>query len=133
MRNIWLEEIMGVVVADALGVPVESSPREELVASPVTDMRGFGTYSQPKGTWSDDSSMTLAVLDSLRSGYNPKYMMLKFARWLKHAEYTLYGKVFYAGITCTNPINRYLQNRDITTCGLCFFMTRSILKKEGTL
>ena len=29
------------------------------------DMRGFGTYNMPPGTWSDDSSMTLASLVSL--------------------------------------------------------------------
>jgi len=32
-------------------------------------MRAFGTFNQPAGTWSDDSSMTLALLDSLRNGY----------------------------------------------------------------
>ncbi len=86
MRNIWLDGIMGVVVADVLGVPVEFSTCEELTASSVTDMRGYGTYGLPKGTWSDDSSMTLATLDSLRSGYNSEDMMQKFANWLKHAE-----------------------------------------------
>lgn len=117
VRNICLDGIMGVVVGDALGVPAEFSSREELVASPVTDMRGYGTYGLPKGTWSDDSSMTLAALDSLRSGYNPDDMMIKFAKWRKDAEYTPYGKVFDAGITCTNAINRYLLYRDITGCG----------------
>ena len=100
MKNIWLDGIMGVVVGDALGVPVEFSFREELAADPVTDMRGYGTYGLPKGTWSDDSSMALATLDSLCSGYNPDDMMIKFAKWLKEGEYTPYGKVFDAGITC---------------------------------
>lgn len=117
MRNFWLDGIMGVVVADALGVPVEFLAREELALSPVTDMRGYGTYGLPKGTWSDDSSMTLATLDSLRSGYKPEDMMVRFAKWLKDAEYTPYGKVFDCGNTCRNAINRYLLFFDITKCG----------------
>jgi ADP-ribosylglycohydrolase len=28
-------------------------------------LRGHGTYNQPKGTWSDDSSLMLCTVDSL--------------------------------------------------------------------
>lgn len=51
--------IMGLVVGDALGVPVEFKERDSYE---VTDMMGFGTYNQKPGTWSDDSSMTLAFM-----------------------------------------------------------------------
>ena len=61
-ENIWLAGIMGVVVGDALGVPVEFSKREELAEKPVENMRGYGTYNVPEGTWSDDTSLTLATL-----------------------------------------------------------------------
>ena len=54
--------IMGLVVGDALGVPVEFEERDSFQ---VTDMIGYGTYRQPPGTWSDDSSMTLATLESI--------------------------------------------------------------------
>ena len=64
-NSIWLNGMMGLVVADALGVPVEFMSREELRRNPVTDMRGFGTYNLPAGSWSDDSSMTLCTMDSL--------------------------------------------------------------------
>ncbi len=52
--------IMGLVVGDALGVPVEFKKRGTYT---VTNMTGYGTYNQPPGTWSDDSSLTLATLD----------------------------------------------------------------------
>ena len=39
--------ILGVVVGDALGVPVEFMNREELTACPVTGMREYGTHDQP--------------------------------------------------------------------------------------
>jgi len=42
-------DILGLAVADAVGVPVEFKSRESLRRHPVTDMRGFGTYNQPPG------------------------------------------------------------------------------------
>ena len=60
--------MIGHAVADALGVPVEFASREELRRDPVTDMRGYGTYSVPAGSWSDDTSMALCALDRLRGG-----------------------------------------------------------------
>ena len=40
--------IIGLIIGDALGVPVEFSYREELMEDPVTDMLGYGTYNMPK-------------------------------------------------------------------------------------
>ena len=36
--------MLGHVIGDALGVPVEFETIEELAANPVADMRGFGAY-----------------------------------------------------------------------------------------
>ena len=35
--------IMGLIVGDALGVPVEFYPRDELEKNPITKMKGNGT------------------------------------------------------------------------------------------
>ena len=53
---------MGLVIGDALGVPVEFVSRDELKDNPITDMIGYGTHNQPAGTWSDDSSMAVATM-----------------------------------------------------------------------
>ena len=66
MKNIWIDGIMGVVIGDALGMPVQFMNRKAVKELPVEGMEGYGTYNMPPGTWSDDSSMTLAVLDSIR-------------------------------------------------------------------
>ena len=50
-------------VADALGVPYEFRPRGSFRC---TDMVGHGSHDQPAGTWSDDTSMVLAICDSYR-------------------------------------------------------------------
>ena len=64
--NIWLNGIMGVVVGDALGCPVQFESREEVARHPVTGMRGYGTFNLPEGSWTDDSSLTIALLESIR-------------------------------------------------------------------
>ena len=116
-RNIWLDGIMGGVVGDALGVPVEFCSREELKESPVEKMEGYGSYDVPEGTWSDDSSMTLATLDSLKNGYNPTDIMEKFSDWLVDGKYTPFGETFDIGRTCLKAIMRFLKDPDVTTCG----------------
>lgn len=39
--------VLGAVVADSLGVPVEFKERSYLKDNPVTKMLAFGTYNQP--------------------------------------------------------------------------------------
>ena len=57
MRLKYIDGLMGFVVGDAMGVPLEFKSRKELFDNPVTKMTGFGTHNQPEGTWSDDTSM----------------------------------------------------------------------------
>ena len=118
-RNIWLDGIMGVVVGDALGVPVEFYSQEELTEAPVMGMEGYGTYNMPAGTWSDDSSMALATLDSLRNGYDLKDIMDKFVDWYEKGKYTPHGKVFDVGLTCESAISAYMNGTDLNSCGKC--------------
>ena len=115
--NIYLDGIFGLVVGDALGVPVEVKSREQLKAEPVTDMREYGTYHLPRGTWSDDSSMTLATLDSLINGYNLEDIMDRFVIWMLKEQYTAIGEVFDIGYTTSLAINKYLLTCDLEICG----------------
>ena len=64
-NSVWLDGIIGVATGDALGLPVQFKMRDELIKSPVTEMIEDNMFRTPKGTWSDDTSMTLAILDSL--------------------------------------------------------------------
>ncbi len=110
--------IIGLVVADALGVPVEFMDRKALLQNPVTSMRAYGTHHQPAGTWSDDSSMTLATLDSLnKKGYNLDDMMYRFALWMTKNHYTPHGETFDIGIGTSAAIIRWLKDRDVASCG----------------
>ena len=65
-RNIWRDGIMGVIVGDALGMPVQFLSRKDVQRAPIATMNGFGTYDMPVVTWSDDGSMTIATLSSIK-------------------------------------------------------------------
>lgn len=108
--------IMGLVVGDALGVPVEFRERDTFC---VTDMMGGGTYGLPAGTWSDDSSLALATLESLgrRRRVDLRDIMENFVKWYAHNEFTPYGSVFDIGNTTRKAISLYMQSRDAERCG----------------
>ena len=82
--------IIGLIVGDALGVPVEFSGRYDRKIDPVTDMREYGTHKQPKGTWSDDSSMTIATMASIvnKNGIDYEDIMNEFINWAYDNKYT---------------------------------------------
>ena len=62
-----LDGIIGFAIGDALGVPAEFKSRNELKINPIVDMIEGGAHNQEKGTFSDDTSMTLATMDSIIS------------------------------------------------------------------
>lgn len=108
-KSAILSGLMGVCVGDALGVPVEFSSRQERLKNPITTLTGYGTYRQPPGTWSDDSSLMLCLADSLRQGYNLKAIANSFKRWRYQQEWTPHGEVFDIGGTTNQAIKNILD------------------------
>ena len=104
--NRAIDALLGVAIGDAVGVPYEFSSRDEMQDNPATDMVGHGTYNQPIGTWSDDSSMTFCLAESLIGGYDLKNISMKFIRWIDEAYWTAHNKVFDIGITTSIAISR---------------------------
>lgn len=109
--------VLGHAVADALGVPVEFQSREELREKPVMGMRAGGTYGMPAGTWSDDTSLAIAALDSLAAGVDYVDMMQKFCAWYLDEKYTATGELFDCGIATRMALNRYQQGKPALKCG----------------
>lgn len=121
-RNIWLDGMMGVVAGDALGCPVQFMSREEIAnrpQGPVVEMEGHGTYNMPVGTWTDDSSMALAALDSIRElgEVDLEDIMTRFVDWYEDGEYTPFGQSFDMGNTCSLAIEKFEREHDPLTCG----------------
>lgn len=99
-----LSGLMGVCVGDALGLPVEFSSRSDRLENPVTTMSGWGTYNQPPGTWSDDSSLTFCLADSLCQGFDLNAIARSFCRWFRERYWTPHWEVFDIGNTTLQAI-----------------------------
>ena len=118
-KNIWRSGIVGVVVGDALGCPVQFESRKEVAKHPVTGMRGYGTFQLPEGSWTDDSSLTIALLDSLqrKKSVDPDDIMENFMKWLYEGEFTPYGESYDIGRGTMQAIDRYRRNHKVKKCG----------------
>ena len=83
-------------------------------------MQGNGTHNQPIGTWSDDSSMVIATMDSLieNKGINYNDMMDKFLSWFLNGKYTPDGRAFDIGNTTSLALVKYKKNKTTFKCGL---------------
>lgn len=106
MSYLILSSLIGLAIGDALGVPVEFKNRAYLNKNPVTDMIGYGTYNQPLGTWSDDSSLTFCLAESLCNGYELIDIAQKMVSWYYEAHWTPYEKVFDVGLLTAKEITR---------------------------
>ncbi|MBR1969090.1 MAG: ADP-ribosylglycohydrolase family protein [Clostridia bacterium] len=106
----------GLIVGDALGVPYEFKERDSFK---MESMAGFGTHNQPPGTWSDDSSMALATIDSFLNTEIFDYddLMTRFSGWMHNGDYSPYGKCFDIGHTTLNAIVRFDEGRKPISCG----------------
>lgn len=105
------DAVYGAAVGDALGVPYEFKRRGTFEC---TGMIGYGTHSQPEGTFSDDTSMILATCDSLRvSGgrVDTHDMRERFVHWMDEGAYAVDGRVFDIGITVSRALR---QGRGMT-------------------
>jgi ADP-ribosylglycohydrolase len=97
--------LFGIAIGDAVGVPVEFKSREYLKENPVYEMIGFGTYNKPPGTFSDDSSLTFTLVESLIEGYDLNNIGENIVRWYDEAFWTADGEVFDIGKTTLIAIN----------------------------
>lgn len=111
--------ILGLIVGDVLGVPVEFLTREQIAENPVTGLREYGTHNKPLGTYSDDTSMVLATISSIIKyrGVELDGIMREFVRWVYTGEYTQDGEAWGLGNTTIDSIMRYIYGHDVTTCG----------------
>ena len=82
-------------------------------------MIGYCNHRVPVGTWSDDTSMVLATMDSIieKNGINYNDMMLTFSEWFNNSKYTAIDKVFDAGYAVRTAISNYQKGIDAIACG----------------
>lgn len=98
--------VYGTAVGDALGLPVQFLPRDSYPE--VTEMIKGSELPWPAGTWSDDTSLTLATVDSLLTceGVDIPDMRARFEDWLENGTYTPDGQVFDQGFTTVHALTQ---------------------------
>lgn len=116
MRDMIKSAIYGFAVADAVGVPFEFRNRDQFKCA---DMVGYGTWNQPKGTWSDDTSMVLATMDAFKpeTEVTLDQIMRNFSKWYHDGKYTPHGNCFDIGGTTRQAIDKYDSGFGIDACG----------------
>lgn len=108
-RNVDIEKlkacVYGMAIGDALGVPYEFMRRGTFRC---TGMKGGGTWGQPAGTYSDDTGMALAMLDSIAEcGYlDTNDMFNRFRDWWLDGRYMPDGTCFDIGNTVRAALTR---------------------------
>lgn len=95
------------IVGDALGVPVEFKKRDTYY---LDSMISGGTWEQEAGSWSDDTSFTLPLVESLTEKSDYEALMQKFENYMFHNEYTPKGVAFGIGATCAKAVRNWSIN-----------------------
>ena len=99
MNNLNKDILLGTAIGDALGLPVQFLEREVVAKNPVTTMVGYGQFDVPAGTWSDDSSLSLCLAESLCNGYDLNDIANNFIKWMFEGYWTPFNKAFDIGKT----------------------------------
>ncbi|MBC2161929.1 ADP-ribosylglycohydrolase family protein [Listeria booriae] len=106
--------LFGGIIGDAVGVPVEFKARDTFF---IDDMVGYGTYNQPLGTWSDDTSLTLCLIKNIIENGTTKDLMDKFNAYYESGYCTPFGEMFDIGRTTVESIIRYEVGYAPADCG----------------
>lgn len=98
---------LGLAVGDALGASLEFTERDR---GPLhSEMSGGGPFDLEPGQWTDDTSMALAMADSLiRSrAFDPLDIMTRFLDWKERGTYSSTGRCFDIGNTTSNALFQF--------------------------
>lgn len=119
--------LYGALIADAVGVPYEFTDPVDMPTLEQIDIappRGFkrAHATVPIGTWSDDGSMMLCVLDALlqsrdAQSISPYVLMELFVEWRDTGKYAVDNRVYDVGMTTSMSIDDFKCTKDPITSG----------------
>ena len=104
--------LLGLAVGDAVGTTLEFSIRD---AQPrLEDMVGGGPFDLPAGAWTDDTTLALALAESLAASddFDGRDLMDRFVDWWRNGSYSCNGHCFDIGITTRAALERYVRTGD---------------------
>lgn len=109
--------LLGVAIGDAIGVPIEFMSRPHLDTNPMTDITGWGTHEQPPGTFSDDTSLTLCLAESMAEGLDIEQLGKKMCDWYRKGYWSADGDVFDIGIGTRIALQKILNGSPAVLAG----------------
>jgi ADP-ribosyl-[dinitrogen reductase] hydrolase len=107
--------LIGLAIGDALGAAVEF--RSPGSFSPVTGYRDGGPHRLAAGEWTDDTSMALALADSIAAGWDLNDQADRYVHWWQSGKYSVTGRCFDIGITTRDALATYVKCADAFTSG----------------
>jgi ADP-ribosyl-[dinitrogen reductase] hydrolase len=116
MNNRRRGALIGLAVGDALGAAVEFKSPGSFV--PVTGYRSGGPHRLEAGEWTDDTSMALALADSIATaGWDLNDQADRYVQWWKTGKYSVNGRCFDIGITTRSALGNYAADKDALASG----------------
>jgi len=108
--------LLGLAIGDALGAAVEfKSPG---TFPEVTGYRGGGPHGLAPGEFTDDTSMALALADSIANvGWDLNDQARRYLAWWRKGQYSVNDRCFDIGITTQNSLRRFEKTDDARTSG----------------
>ncbi len=103
--------LIGLAIGDALGAAVEFAPPGSFPE--VTGFRAGGPHGLEPGEWTDDTSMALALADSIADvGWDLADQAERYVSWWRNGVYSVNGRVFDIGITTCAALQRFRETGD---------------------
>jgi ADP-ribosyl-[dinitrogen reductase] hydrolase len=98
--------LFGLAIGDALGAAVEFEMPGNFPE--VTGYRDGGPHGLAPGEWTDDTSMALALADSIATaGWDLDDQARRYVAWLHRGEYSVNGECFDVGGTTLGALLRF--------------------------
>lgn len=108
--------LIGLAVGDALGAAVEFKSPGSFAR--VTGFRDGGPHRLEAGEWTDDTSMALALADSITTvGWDLNDQADRYVQWWKTGKYSVNGRCFDIGITTRAALCNYVSGKDALASG----------------
>jgi ADP-ribosylglycohydrolase len=108
--------LLGLAIGDALGAAVEFEIPGFF--EPVTGYRGGGPHGLEAGEWTDDTSMALALADSIaEAGWDLNDQAGRYVAWWRTGAYSVNGRVVDIGTTTLAALRRFQESGDAWTSG----------------
>lgn len=112
--------LIGLAVGNAMGVPTETTSREELLEKPVIKMMPRIRDGIPKGAWNDSTSLTIATIDAMiHKGIDYNEIAESFVKWFTANQFCSLKESFDVGETTLKALVSFTQHLESAeNCGL---------------